>query len=53
MSLDQSQLDFIDKYHIQYVIADQGVELSSLLQKRVRKEIADPVSGERFILLNE
>ena len=53
VSLDQSQLDFIDKYHIQYVIADQGVELSSLLQKRVRKEIADPVSGERFILLNE
>lgn len=51
-SIDQSQLDFIDQFHINYLITDKDTKLSPLLQKRIKTEITDERSGERFILLN-
>ena len=51
--IEQSQADFIDQYHIDYLIADKNIQLSPLLRKKVQMEIADPRSGERFILLND
>ena len=52
VSVEQSQADFIDQYHVNYLIVDKGVQVSAILQKRMKKEIADSLSGERFILLD-
>jgi len=48
---EQSQLDFIDKYHIKYLFADKDAYISELIKKRVHKEIVDSISGEQFYIL--
>jgi len=50
-SIEQSQIDFIKKHKIEYVIATANTQLSPLLKEKVKKEIIDKNTGERFILL--
>lgn len=52
-SIEQSQMDFIDEFNIQYVIVSPKAEIPSLIAARVKKEIKDVQSGERFLLLSE
>lgn len=49
---EQSQLDFIDRFRVDYLIADHNAELSYDLLKRVDTSIQDPVSGEHFLILH-
>ncbi|HVD99688.1 MAG TPA: hypothetical protein VNB90_15875 [Cytophagaceae bacterium] len=50
-SIEQSQVDFIKKYHINYIIATKDISLSPLLKNLVREEIKDKKTGEHFFLL--
>ncbi len=50
-SYEQSQLDFIDKYHIKFLFASKNAEINKMLEKRVIKEITDNKSGEKFYIL--
>lgn len=49
--IGQSQIEFLDQYNIEYVIATQRAVLPERIQERVRKVITDPLSGEKFYLL--
>jgi hypothetical protein len=51
VSVAQSQLDFIDKYKIGYVIISPNAPKNALLEQRFRQVITDPNTGERFALL--
>jgi hypothetical protein len=48
----ESQSRFIDEYKINYLIVTRSVMLDSLITKKVKKEIVDEKTGERFLLLN-
>lgn len=52
ISLEQSQIDFIDTYDIDYLITTKDVVLNTLLKSRVKTIIVDSNTKERFILLN-
>ncbi|MDX2001582.1 MAG: hypothetical protein SFW35_04075 [Chitinophagales bacterium] len=51
VSVEKSQLDFIDYYHITYMIASRSAIVSNGLLAKVKQTLVDPVSGERFMLL--
>ena len=51
-SLENSQIDFIDKMKIKYLICTKNVKLSSLIKSKILKEIVDQNTGERFYLLD-
>ncbi len=50
-SIEKSQLQFIQKFKINYLICTKNVTLSNLLQQRIKKSIIDKNTGERFYLL--
>ena len=52
VSITQSQLDFIDEYNIDYLVTSKGVQLNSLLAKRVKEKVIDSETGEIFATLN-
>lgn len=51
ISYDHSRLDFIHEFDIGYMVVAKGYEVSPLLLKKVKRAITDPVSGERFMVL--
>ena len=51
ISIEQSQLDFIRKHRIEYVIISPNAPPNPLLEKRIRQSITDPATGERLALL--
>jgi len=51
LSVEQSQIDFINKYKISYIIASPEAEVPGLLQEKVKREITDSETGDRFIIL--
>lgn len=50
-NIAQSRLDFIDEFKINYLICTNEVKLDSTLVKKIKQEIKDEKTGERFILL--
>lgn len=50
-NITQSQIDFIDEYNIDYLIVANSVNLHPLIQEKVKEQIVDPVTKERFLLL--
>lgn len=50
-SVVDSQLDFIDRYDVDYMIVSRAVVLDARLADRVLESIEDPLSGERFLLI--
>jgi len=52
-SIEQSQVDFINKYKITYLVVSPIAKLSGLLQQKIKREIVDSESGDRFIILND
>jgi len=50
-SIEQSKIDFIEKYKIDFIIAEQGAEINEKLLENAKEIIEDPVSKEKFILL--
>lgn len=53
LNIEQSQLDFIIKYKVDYLIASKNAKISSLINPLIRSEIIDyQRSGERFYLLD-
>ncbi len=51
VSLVSSQLKFIDELKINYLICTKNVSLPSMISERVKFEIKDTNTGERFLLL--
>jgi hypothetical protein len=51
-SVEESQVKFIDDFHINYLIATANAKVGTLLSKRIKHEIVDSETGERFYLLN-
>ena len=47
----QSQIDFINKYNIQYIVTSKSVELDSVFNGIIERQITDSISHEHFILL--
>lgn len=52
-SVAQSQLDFIDAFHVDYLVISKLASLPVLLESRILKTIVDAKSGERFIVLKK
>ncbi len=50
-SMVQSQLDYIDKYHLTFIVISKDVEPDSLIRTRMKEEIKDSLSGEKFWIL--
>lgn len=50
-SIEQSQLDFINKYRINYLIVSKDVILPELLINRIKSSVVDVNTGERFYWL--
>lgn len=51
VSNEQSQLDFIEKNQIGYIVLEKGVVVSDLLKERIEKTIVDPISQVSVIIL--
>lgn len=51
VNIEQSQIDFIKEYNIQYLITTKDVVLNNLLSTLVDKKLVDSKSGERFYIL--
>ncbi|RYG73774.1 hypothetical protein EON80_03010 [bacterium] len=51
ISAAQSQVDFIRQHRINFMITQQGANISPGLQKLIKRSVTDPVSGEVFHLL--
>jgi hypothetical protein len=51
ISTEQSKIDFIEKYKIDFIIAEPGAEVSQDILRNAEEIIEDPLSKERFILL--
>jgi hypothetical protein len=51
VSFEQSQVDFLDHFHFQYLVIAKGVALGEPLKSRIGKCLTDEVSGERFVEL--
>ena len=52
-SIEQSQVDFIDEFDIKYAIATKRAEVSAQIMQKVKRQIVDSLSGERFLLFTE
>lgn len=50
VNTDESQIDFMDKYHIDYGVISHKVSLSLQLQKLVTDSFSDPVTGDKFVV---
>lgn len=50
-NIAQSQLDFIDQYNIEYIALSPHASLNEALRKRVKKEIVDKNTGEKFYVI--
>lgn len=50
-SIPESQAQFIEEMKINYLICTKNVVLPDLLKKKVKKQIIDENTGERFLLL--
>jgi hypothetical protein len=50
-NLDQSRLDFIREYKINYLITTKDIVLDSLIKNEVKEEFSDAYTGEKFLLL--
>ena len=53
VSEEQSRMDFIEKNHLDFMIADKNVVLDSLLKSKIDHLITDTKTGERFIVLKK
>jgi len=51
ISIGQSQLDFIQKYNLDFIIISKNGILRPEVQRIIKKEIIDEISGERFLLI--
>lgn len=51
VSIEQSQIDFIKEYNIEYLITSEKAILNEKLQSLVKKEFVDSKSKERFYIL--
>lgn len=51
VSVEISQLQFIEKHNIKYIIASSSAIIPDEIMKLKREELVDSISGERFILL--
>lgn len=51
-SIEKSQVQFIEEMKINYLICTKNVKLSDSLKKKVKKQIVDENTGERFYILN-
>lgn len=45
--------NFINHYHLSYLFITKDYDISSLVKSKVKSEIVDPVTGERFLILQE
>ena len=52
VSIDQSQVDFIQKHKVQYAFVSAKADLSPLIKKMIKKEIKNKNSGQRFLILD-
>jgi hypothetical protein len=50
-SYKQSQIDFIDKYHIKFLFAEKDAEISNDLKGKILNIVVDTLSGEQFYIL--
>jgi hypothetical protein len=50
-SIINSQAKFIDTLKIKYLICSKNVVLPDVLSQKIEKEVVDPNTGERFMLL--
>ncbi len=53
VSVDQSQIDFIDLHFIEYVTVAKNGRISELLAQRIEQTITDERSGEKFLILKK
>lgn len=51
-SIKESQLNFIDENKIEFLVIAPGMDQGELLKTRLKKEIIDSKSGEKFWLFN-
>ncbi len=52
-SIEESQIDFIKKYKIEYLIIEPGAEITLALDKLILERIVDNESGHTFALINK
>lgn len=52
-TVEESQLEFLNYYNINFLILSKLANLPPLLEGSVQKSITDPISGERFIILKQ
>ncbi len=50
-SIEQSQIDFLDDYKMDFIIIQKGATVSDLIKNKIKTVIEDPKSGEKFCLL--
>ncbi len=50
-SVGKSQLDFIEKYNIDFMVISKNGNLRSELIQLIKEEIEDEISGERFLII--
>ena len=47
--INQSQINFIDEFNIEYGIIARGSEVSNLIKSRIIDRYEDPISGDTFV----
>jgi len=52
-SMEQSQIAFIKKYNIEYVIVQEGGKISNLLESKIARKIEDENSKQIFLLIDK
>jgi hypothetical protein len=50
-SIEDAQIKFLNEFKVNYLICTKNVVLPSKIIEKIKKEIIDPKTGERFILL--
>lgn len=53
VSIPQSQVNFIEKHKIQYVIISPDAPENPLLEQKIKKSITDSATGERLVILTD
>jgi hypothetical protein len=43
---------FIDKYHLNYLVLTKDYKLDDQLLPKIKYQVTDPGTGERFLILN-
>jgi hypothetical protein len=51
VSVEQSQIDFINQYHIQYIVASPHVKIPYMILNKVIAQRIEPVTKERIMIL--